>query len=130
MIFLPLRRATILVPSGPSTDPDRLHLHVLVAQMETDWLLVSLSSVPEGFRFDGTTVAAVGEHPFVRQRSYIAYRHARIESQQTLLNGVNSGAFLPREAVPNELFGRICSGFDFSPFCTPYIREFYRQARR
>lgn len=53
-LFLPLRRATLLVPSGPDNDPDRKHLFVLLTDPVDDAtgvksvLMVSLFSIKKG----------------------------------------------------------------------------------
>lgn len=128
MIFLPCRRATILVPSGPDHDPDRLHLHVLVCASSQTWLLVGICSIYPKFRHDSTTELAAGEHPFIVRPSYVSYRNAALAEQTKIIDAVNRGDFVAREAFAPDTFNRICSGFEFSRFCAPKIREFYRFA--
>lgn len=53
-LFLPLKRATLLIPSGPESDKDRKHLFILLNDPHDDEsgkacvLMVSLSTVRQG----------------------------------------------------------------------------------
>ncbi len=50
-LFFPVERATLLIPSGTESDPDRKHLFILLNIPITDEkliLLVSLSSIKQG----------------------------------------------------------------------------------
>ena len=68
--FLPLRRATLLIPSGPRTDPNRKHLFILLTDPTVDAagrsfvLMVSLSTVRAGVPHDPTCILYAGDHPF------------------------------------------------------------------
>ena len=89
-LFLPYRKATLLIPSGPDHDPERHHLFVILTDPQPDSntvLLVSLSTLRRALPHDATCVIAAGEHPFVRRNSYVFYARARIELVETRRSG-------------------------------------------
>ena len=96
-LFLPLRRATLLVPSGPENDPDRKHLFILLtdpADAEAGVkavLMVSLSSIKAGLPHDPACLLYPGDHPFVKRNSFVVYQKARIEEAEKVLRGVKDG---------------------------------------
>src|SRR5438094_2704490 len=104
-VFLPYPRATLLIPSGPRAQPDQHHLFVImtepIAQPDTTRLvaLVNITSVKPGLPVDPTCLLAPGDHPFIRQESYVAYRHARIEDCTKLLRGVREGKLIPHSLI-------------------------------
>ncbi len=130
-LFVPLRRATLLIPSGPPQDPDRMHLFILLTQPQADGrvLLTTVSSVPRGLPHDGTCLLYRGDHPFIRHDSYVFYARSRIEAQSALLNGVNQGVFEAREAMEETLFARVCQGLTASRFTAPAIKTFYEASQ-
>lgn len=90
-LFLPLRRATLLVPSGPENDPDRKHLFILLTDPADDGsgvkavLMVSLSSIKQGLPYDASCILYPGDHPFVKKESFVVYQKARIEEADKVL---------------------------------------------
>ena len=86
-------------------------------------VLVNLSSVREGVPFDETCVLEPDEHPFVRQRSFVFYRNARIEPESHILQLTQQGLFKPHEPMAAEVFQRIKAGLFVSPHTK---REFKR----
>jgi hypothetical protein len=130
--FLPYRKATFLIPSGPPHDPDRKHLFVILTdpQEDSDVLLVSLSSLRPALPHDPTCILVAGDHPFVRHDSFVFYRLARIVPVAALRRRVRDGTFIPREPMREEVFSRICQGLLASPHTTPKIKRFYRATSR
>ena len=75
-MFLPYPGATLLIPSGPEHDPDRMHLFVVLTNPFDDRgdgvqrvLLVSLSTVHDHKNHDPACVLEAGEHRFVKHES-------------------------------------------------------------
>jgi hypothetical protein len=124
-MFIPIRRATVLIPSGPLRDLDRKHLFIVTTDPcpQGSLLLVSISSCRPGC--DTTCRLFVGDHPFVKRDSFIAYDLARIEGADGLMRGVKNGLLHPREAIDTAIFARICHGITESPFTKPSIRAYY-----
>jgi hypothetical protein len=132
MPYEPARAKTLLIPSGTERDPNKKHLFVILTDACRDGqhLLVSLSRVKEGVHYDTACVFEPGEHAFVRERSFAAYRLARIESAQHLIRCVDSWYFTPKEDMPLPLLQRMCDGLERSEFIAQRIVTYYRNAIR
>jgi hypothetical protein len=135
-LFLPLQRATLLVPSGPITDIDRKHLFILLTDYMLDEantqsvLMVSLSSVKQNIPYDASCVLHAGEHSFVKRDSYVVYQKARIEATDKLLRGIKDGKLIPQEPMKKEVFDKVIAGLLTSPFTTPTVLNFYQRHER
>lgn len=133
-LFVPLKRAALLVPSGPSVDPDRKHLFILLTDPCADEegvqavLMVSLSSVKPQIPYDPSCVLKAGDHPFVKRASFVDYGKARIEAVDKLLRGVKEGKLVPQPPVATEVFARICEGLVKSPRTAAKLLRFFRAA--
>ena len=133
-LFLPLKRATLLIPSGPLNDQERKHLFILLTDPQDDGtgikyvLMVSASTIKPYIRHDATCILYKGDHPFIRQKSYIVYQKARIEQAEKVMHGVKKGLFIPQEAIDSTIFARICKGLEESRLTAPDILTFYRKA--
>ena len=75
-LFVPYRRATLLVPSGPAHDPDQKHLFILLtdpAQVldytEKHSLLVGVTTIRSGIPHDSACELHSGDHAFIKRRS-------------------------------------------------------------
>lgn len=135
-LFVPFRRATLLVPSGPQQNQNQKHLFILLtdpvptAAGSKDVLLVGISSVRPGLFHDPACLLYPGDHPFLDRQSYVNYPRARIEDAQKLINGVKNGVFTPRDALAGEIFARVCHGLTESRHTSPKILEFYLAATK
>lgn len=133
-LFLPLRRATLLVPSGPENDPDRKHLFILLtdpADAEAGVravLMVSLSSIKAGLPHDPACLLYPGDHPFVKRNSFVVYQKARIEEAEKVLRGVKDGKLVPQNPMDSAVFARICKGLEDSRLTPPKVLRFYLAA--
>lgn len=133
-VFLPFQRATLLVPSGPQNDQDRKHLFILLTNPYADEVgkkcvvMVSVSSIRQGLPYDETCRLYVGDHPFLRRDSFVAYKLARIEESAKLLAGVKAGLFVPHDMMDSMIFARVCKGLEESRQTNPRILKFYRMA--
>jgi hypothetical protein len=131
-LFVPFKRATLLIPSGPVNDPDRKHLFVLLTDpteapgfQEKQVLLVNIATVPNDLPYDSTCILHPGEHRFIKHESYVYYAKARIEAANALLRGVKSGQLTHHEIMDQALVKRICDGLQHSPHTTPRILRFF-----
>lgn len=133
-LFLPLKRTTLLIPSGPHGDQDRKHLFILLTDPHADEsgqtrvLMVSLSTVRPGVPHDPTCVLYAGDHPFVKFDSYVVYQKARLEETEKVLEGVKNGQLLPQDPMEGAVFARICKGLEESRLTPAKLRTFYREA--
>ena len=130
-LFLPFPRVTLLMPSGPRSQPDQYHLFVVmtepVEQPDTTKLvaLVNIASVRRGITIDSTCVLPPGSHRFIIRESYVEYRHARLEECNALIRGVRDGKLIPQNLVDEPIFARIAEGMLRSSHITLRIRQFY-----
>lgn len=133
-LFVPFRRATLLVPSGPQQNPNQKHLFILLTDPVSngvdgkDVLLVGISSVKPDIPHDPTCLLYPGDHSFIVRKIYVNYRMARIEDAQKLISGVKQNLFTPKETLVGEIFARVCYGLSESRHTTPRVLEFYRAA--
>lgn len=77
-----VRGATVLVPSGPARDPQRMHLCVLLTDSHgpgQQILMVPINSVKPARPHDSTCLLAAGDNPFIKHESYVAYDRCRVE---------------------------------------------------
>lgn len=129
--YVAIKRGTVLVPSGPAHDPDRLHLFILLTDPMGEWqevLMVSISSVKEGIEYDGTCVLAPGCHEFVKRHSWVDYSTACLLSERKLAVGVTQGRIHKREMLAHPVFVRVCQGLVDSPHVRPKLKKFYLDA--
>ena len=128
-MFFVVRRATLLVPSGPPRDPARRHLFICLtdpAGRQREVLLVCVTTLRDGLPGDRTCALAPGEHSFITRASYADYRFARIEAATRVERAVKCGWFGALEPVAPAVFERVSRGFERSPFVAPNLLEFYR----
>ena len=131
-LFVPFKRATLLIPSGPAHDLDRKHLFVVLNNpiespnlQGKQVLLVNIASEPNGLPYDKTCIIQPAEHKFIKHESYVFYAKARIEATDGLLRGVKSGKLIPHEVMDHVLVQRISDGLRQSPHTSPKILRFY-----
>jgi hypothetical protein len=118
--------STLLVRSG-----DVFHLHFIVfgpvvldgygplAQVA----MVNATTLREGVPYDPACVVEAGEHAFIKHRSYLAYRHMRVDTSTHVEHMVRSGAWTARDPCSPDLLHRIAAGVCLSRL-TP--REYKR----
>ena len=133
MLFVPYRRAALLVPSGPAHDPDQKHLFILLndparvlGYEDKHSLLVGVTTIHAAIPHDSACELYPGDHPFIRQRSCVFYAQARIEISQKLIDGVKRGIFSPQGMLAEDLFARVCHGLTLSRSTTPKVLAFYQ----
>lgn len=134
-LFVPYRRATLLIPSGPAHDSERKHLFVVVtdpAQVldytEKHSLLIGITTVHTHVFHDPACELHTGDHAFIRHKSFVNYAEARIEPSQKIVNGVKHGLLVPKDMLADELFARVCKGLLDSRFTAPRTKSFYEAA--
>lgn len=135
MIFLPFKRATLLIPSGPIHDLERKHLFILITDpienCDTkikETLMVSLSTIKPQNPFDDTCIIRPNEHPFIKHDSFVFYRKTAIQDCNKLIIGVNKGIFEAKGIIESTVFNRICNGIESSRYTPQKCLKFYRRA--
>jgi len=113
--------ATLLIPSGPRGEN---HLFVLLNDPKVFAgyggrpcvVLVNLSTAREGGELDDTCLLEPGSHPFVRQKSFVLYRAARLEPKAHLDQLVKQGFFKPHQPLDPGILAVVKAGLMTSPF--------------
>ena len=129
MMFLPVQRATVLIPTPIDGRPDLKHLFILLTDPVTEEqlvLIVNLSSVKPNIPYDESCVLHEGDHTFIRKTSYVDYSRARIVPISQIQNGIKQGKIQPFEAIETDIFARVCYGLLQSRHTKPKLRRFYQ----
>ena len=130
-MFFVVKRATLLIESGPANDPSRKHLFVCLTDVsgpDKETLMVSVSTWRAGFDVDDTCHLFAGDHVFIKHKSFIDYRNARIVEADKLIKGERQGLFVAMDALESSVFARVCYGLEKSPFTAPKHLKFYQRA--
>ena len=104
------------------------HLWIVISdpkQNRGKVLLVNFSSVKPSVRFDDACVVDVGDHPYIKKKTFVYYDKARVATDRGLEKEISSGqadasAYDP---VSDNLLDRIRQGASTSRF----IDRGYRQ---
>lgn len=127
-MFIVTRRATVLVPSGTADQPHLKHLFILLNDPVHDKqlvLMVSISTIRPGRFHDTCCLLGPGDHPFIRNDSFVLYAKARIESVRTLEEGVRQRLLVPKAPMDRSVFARICEGVLISRHTPREIKNFF-----
>ena len=114
---------TLLVPSGAVN-----HLHIILNEPKdfdgilNSCVLVNVSTIRNG-PHDDTCILEPGCHPFIKEKSYIAYKYARIERHEDLIVKVSTKYFIPYDPVDEKILLKIQSGLFRSPFTGRYLKR-------
>ena len=126
-IFVPLRKGTVLIPTGPTN-----HLHFICCdpvhyhnQNKECVLAVNISSIDEDIECDQTCTLNVGDHPFIKNPSYVYYRKAEIFGADNISRNVAEGNFIAHQPCNDATFNRILNGFEVSEEVRFKIKRFY-----
>ena len=122
--------AAILIPSGPPSEPGRMHMHVVVARKSgppAQLLLACICSINEGRHYDKTAVFKGGEHSFIRHPSYIRYSVTRIDSEAQIERGIKNQIFELKESLDADVLVQIQNGFHNSRFAKPFATNFLEE---
>ena len=136
MFFLCSQQA-ILVPSGPVSDPEKLHLHVVLtapypnADRVESVALVSFASVDPDLPYDNTCLVnpGPGVHSFIKHSSFVDYHRATIIEAEKLRRGIAAKKLFWRDSLSDELFLRVTTGLCTSIHTPPTVLAFYWAAK-
>lgn len=102
------------------------HLHIVITSPDADGnvLLVSVTTLRKWS--DKTVVLRVGEHPFIKHDSCIAYQYAIIKDGNELDEALNARPGLRREPLTPAILNRVQRGLLESDFTENGIRHYFR----
>lgn len=113
------------MPSGPSQDPDRKHLHIVCCDPNEDGdvVIVSIASYVNHL-CDGTCILQANDHIWLRHQSYVLYRSAQIIEAEKLENRIADGEILERDDMNAQAFLRVRNGICNSPHTKRKVKKF------
>lgn len=128
-MYVPTKRATLLCPSGPDHDPSRNHLFVVINDPlglppPGQVIIVPVCSVPPSGSPDPTCILDVGDHPFIRHPSYVAYSRARQVEATSLSRFVETGYFVDKGLLEESVFSRVAEGIGKSRQVKRFVADF------
>lgn len=128
-MFAAQRRCTLLYPTGPASDPNRNHLHIVLTDPygpPGQVLLVPVCSVKDEAH-DKSCILKPEDHPFVKHDSFIDYTFARVEPARKLAEGVENGVFVEKNPISEEVCRRVADGLLNSKFTKRFFKNFLRE---
>lgn len=104
------------------------HLHVVASNTDRSGLVavVSISTVRSRFS-DKTVILKPGDHPFIKQESYVAYGFARLQAVTEIDDRLRKQPKKVKEACTPELLGRIQAGVLESERTENGVKHFMRE---
>ena len=118
---------TFLVPSGKSG----AHLFFIILgpvdieySQKQQFLYVNVTTIRENLPYDDACIIRVGEHPFITHESYIAYRHARLDSMRDL-EKVCGTVWRQHANCSEQLLSRIREGAKKSRFMRRDLKKLF-----
>ncbi len=123
---------SVLVPSGPNEG--QMHLFAILINpvvfaaygKRPQVLMVCMCSIKEGIPFDDACVLDIGEHQFVRHRSYIDYSKCQLHAAEDIEAKVQAGIVVPHEDCSLKLIRRIIASADASKRISKEMKRFLR----
>ncbi|CDL79283.1 conserved hypothetical protein [Xenorhabdus cabanillasii JM26] len=95
--------------------------------MKECFLAVNLTTIYPDIQYDDTCILNIGDHPFVKHRSYIFYKKAELLGVGTVTSQIIAGDIRVSEPCYDDVFDRILKGFNISSHVAPKIRKFYNK---
>lgn len=75
---------------------------------------------------DPSCILDVGDHDWLKHKSWVMYRKTRTELATTLDNGLEIGVFEARSQMIAEVFDRVCAGVLASKATPRNMKRYYR----
>jgi len=125
---------TVLMPSGPPSEPGRMHLFVFITDPSEDEVgvlsvaLVPLCSVKDRVPSDATCILLLGDHPFIKQDTWVFYGRSVIMAADDLVKGIRSGRIVPKEPFMGDVLNKVKLGVCKSRYTPQRVKLFYQFA--
>lgn len=120
-----VKRATLhILNTGPSYDPGRGHLHVILTNCNPDQTHLIIPIRSRHPRCDETCLLGAGDHPFLNRESYVSYAQSSVVEAKKLLELLENGDITHRGLLDEKIFARIAIGIEQSRL-TPFKIKIY-----
>lgn len=104
------RRGTLLIPSGPDYDRQRMHLHVVCTDPCPDEKQVIVSVCTKFANCDATCILQPHEHDWLQHESFVFYAYAQTVPCVALERGIEQDIFKPKLDINGQSFLRVYNG--------------------
>lgn len=102
------------------------HLFIVIAQKELDCLVVPIESWQEKHSWqDDSCILGIGDHPFIKHKSWVNFARARNVSSVVLCKGILSGDFIRKEDIDTTVLERIICGAKHSDRLSRKFLDFF-----
>jgi hypothetical protein len=108
---------------------ENLHLWIIVTP-PSEGEVVTVCLVSAHKRSERLVVLNVGDHPFVRHESVIAYHYSRIRATSDIESALATGAAKRREPVSDNILKKIQAGVIDSDFTPNGVRYYYNSVMK
>ena len=109
------------------------HLFIIVlgpidieCYQKKQFLSVNVTSIEGTKNYDTACVIRAGEHPFIKHDSYVAYRFARLDSEQHLENLCKT-QWIRKEDCSESLLKRMKEGLRKSREIPKYLKDILKE---
>ena len=119
----------VLIISGPKNNPDKRHLFVFVTETfkaenrVLSAVLVPICTVQDSYAADKTCMLVPGDHPFIKNKSFVYYQRAAIMRVTNIMKDVWGGKTILKDKMPKDVLQKIITGVRKSPFTPPDIKK-------
>lgn len=126
MAYVPYKKGTVLIPTGGVK-----HLFGIITDSCPlgEHLLVNLTSKKAGIKHDEACEVSPGEHPFVKQDSYVDYRRAETMTAARIAANVDNGNFSVKEDLSDALLQAFRDGVEDSDHVKQRVLEYFLKAK-
>ena len=101
------------------------HLQVVLTDPDMNEEFVTVSICTRQLRMESIVVIKPGDHPFIKNESVVAYRHARIRQLLNVMTALSNGVARSREKVSAVLLARMRAGLSESEFTRNDVRAYF-----
>ena len=91
--------------------------------------MVTVMRIKPRLEHDPACLLNVGDHPFLRQRSYASYRHMRDFDQVRLEEELEWRRIEQSVSLTANVFGRVCDGVSATRFASSKMKRVFEQYR-
>lgn len=122
MPYVPHKKGTLLIPSGEGS-----HLFAVITDVcaSGNHLLVTFSTVRENRAHDATCIVEAGEHAFLRNKSFISYRHTQVMDAARIGRLVDARTYTAKDDITDALLERLRAGVATSDYTPRFAIDYF-----
>ncbi|MDR3741715.1 MAG: hypothetical protein P4L40_22070 [Terracidiphilus sp.] len=106
-------------------DEAKEHLHVVLTNPTAEGEVVTVAICTRKRWSEDIVCLEIGDHPFIRHSSVVAYRYARIRKCSAIEQALACGKARSKERISQQLLRRIQQALPESDFVSNEVRAFF-----